>query len=37
MAVYNAYVAMPDGTDKDAYLAANAQAISDGYEAVNKK
>ena len=37
VAVYNAYVAMPDGTDKDAYLAANAQAISDGYEAVNKK
>ena len=37
VAVYNAYVAMPDGADKDAYLAANAQAISDGYEAVNKK
>ena len=37
VAVYNAYVAMPDGADKDAYLAANAQAISDGYEAVSKK
>ena len=37
VAVYNAYVAMPDGADKDAYLAANAQAISDGYEAANKK
>ena len=37
VAVYNAYVAMPDGADKDAYLAANAQAISDGNEAVNKK
>ena len=35
--VYNAYMAMPEGADKDAYLAANAQAISDGYEAVNKK
>lgn len=37
VAVYNAYVAMPDGADKDAYLAANAQAISDGFEAVSKK
>ena len=37
VAVYNAYVAMPEGAEKDAYLAANAQAISDGYEAVNKK
>ena len=37
VAVYNAYVAMPDGADKDAYLAANAQAISDGYEAASKK
>ena len=37
VAVYNAYVAMPEGADKDAYLAANAQAISDGYEAVSKK
>lgn len=35
--VYNAYMAMPEGAEKDAYLAANAQAISDGYEAVNKK
>lgn len=35
--VYNHYVAMPEGAEKDAYLAANAQAISDGYEAVNKK
>ena len=35
--VYNAYMAMPEGADKDAYLAANAQAISNGYEAVNKK
>jgi phage I-like protein len=37
VAVYNAYVAMPEGADKDAYLAANAQAISDGFEAVSKK
>ncbi len=37
VAVYNAYVAMPEGADKEAYLAANAQAISDGYEAVSKK
>ena len=37
VAVYNAYKAMPDGADKDAYLAANAQAISDGFEAVSKK
>ena len=36
-AVYNHYVAMPDGAEKDAYLAANAQAISDGHEAVSKK
>ena len=35
--VYNHYMAMPEGSEKDAYLAANAQAISDGYEAVNKK
>ena len=31
VAVYNAYVAMPDGTDKDAYLAANAAKIEEGY------
>lgn len=31
---YNAYMAMEEGPAKDAYLAANAQAISDGYEAV---
>jgi len=37
VAVYNHYVAMPDGAEKDAYLAANAQAISDGHEAVSKK
>ena len=35
--VYNAYMAMPEGADKDAYLAANAQAISDGYEKSLKK
>lgn len=34
VAVYNAYMAMAEGPGKDAYLAANAQAISDGYEAV---
>jgi len=34
--VYNAYVAMPEGAEKDAYLAANAQAISDGYEKAHK-
>lgn len=33
--VYNHYMAMAEGPEKDAYLAANAQAISDGYEAVN--
>ena len=32
---YNAYMAMEEGPAKDAYLAANAQAISDGYEAVH--
>ena len=37
VAVYNAYMAMAEGPEKDAYLAANAQAISDGYEAVNVK
>ncbi len=31
--VYNHYMAMAEGPEKDAYLAANAQAISDGYEA----
>lgn len=31
---YRAYVAMEEGPAKDAYLAANAQAISDGHEAV---
>ena len=35
--VYNAYMAMPEGADKEAYLAANAQAISDGYEKAQKK
>ena len=35
--VYNAYMAMPEGAEKDAYLAANAQAISDGYEKANSK
>ena len=30
-------MAMPEGADKDAYLAANAQAISDGYEKAQKK
>ena len=33
--VYNHYMAMAEGSEKDAYLAANAQAISDGYEAVH--
>ena len=31
---YKAYVAMAEGPEKDAFLAANAQAISDGHEAV---
>lgn len=31
---YRHYAAMPEGPDKEAYLASNAQAISDGYEAV---
>ena len=31
---YKAYVAMEEGPEKDAFLAANAQAISDGHEAV---
>lgn len=34
-AVYNHYMSMAEGAEKDAYLAANAQAISDGYEAVH--
>ena len=37
MAVYNAYVAMPDGADKDAYLAANAAKIEEGYAKSIKK
>jgi len=37
VAVYNAYVAMPEGAEKDAYLAANAQAIEEGYEKSLKK
>ena len=36
VAVYNAYVAMPDGADKDAYLAANAAKIEEGYEKSRK-
>ena len=35
--VYNAYVAMPEGAEKDAYLAANAQAIEEGYAKSLKK
>ena len=31
VAVYNAYVAMPEGAEKEAYLAANAKAIEEGY------
>lgn len=37
VAVYNAYVAMPDGADKDAYLAANAAKIEEGYAKSIKK
>ena len=37
LAVYNAYVAMPDGADKDAYLAANAAKIEEGYAKSLKK
>ena len=37
VAVYNAYVAMPEGAEKDAYLAANAKAIETGYEKSLKK
>ncbi len=31
---YKHYAAMPEGPEKEAYLASNAQSISDGYEAV---
>ena len=31
VAVYNAYVAMPEGSEKEAYLAANAEKIEQGY------
>ena len=37
VAVYNAYVAMPEGAEKDAYLAANAKAIEEGYAKSLKK
>ena len=37
VAVYNAYVAMPEGAEKDAYLAANAKAIEEGYAKYLKK
>ena len=37
VAVYNAYVAMPDGADKEAYLAANAAKIEEGYAKSLKK
>ena len=37
IAVYNAYVAMADGAEKDAYLAANAAKIEAGYEMSLKK
>ena len=37
LAVYNAYVAMADGAEKDAYLAANAAKIEQGYaQSLNK-
>ena len=37
VAVYNAYVAMADGAEKDAYLAANAAKIEEGYaKSLNK-
>lgn len=37
VAVYNAYVAMADGAEKDAYLAANAAKIEAGYaKTINK-
>ena len=35
--VYNAYMAMPEGADKDAYLAANAAKIEEGYAKSLKK
>ena len=37
VAVYNAYVAMPEGADKEAYLAANAAKIEEGYAKSIKK
>ena len=37
VAVYNAYVAMPEGSDKDAYLAANAEKIEAGYAKTHNK
>lgn len=37
VAVYNAYVAMADGDEKDAYLAANAAKIEEGYAKSLKK
>ena len=37
LAVYNAYVAMADGAEKDAYLAANAAKIEQGYAQSLKK
>ena len=37
VAVYNAYMAMPEGDAKDAYLAANATKISEGYEKSQKR
>ena len=37
LAVYNAYVAMADGAEKDAYLAANAAKIEEGYAKSLKK
>ena len=37
LAVYNAYVAMADGAEKDAYLAANAAKIEAGYAQSLKK
>lgn len=37
VAVYNAYVAMPEGSEKEAYLAANAEKIEAGYAKTLKK
>jgi len=31
VAVYNAYMAMPEGAEKDTYLAANQAKIEEGY------